>query len=394
MRNLAFQQLWLQEETEDKVRLARQMFLFGNLQDNHTFKREFKQDSGIEVNHFIELSLSLIGRFIWDNQADNVTESWFDSLQASYPSGTIKKFLGHLSGDIDKVKTYLEQDTGANRDISYEIYEQSPLMRYPLLKDNDKYHVYSIILLLHSLQSFIYDTLKAKSPNTFVNKFGKIFEKYVDRGIDYMGLPYKYEHTLQKKLGGGKAVDFLVVDDNRNILIDAKGVEMNQLGMVGHRPEVILDKTKTSVMKGIQQGTEVADKLKDNSQIDGFQTGCENFLLVVTYKDFYVGNGKTFYEAIGRDGRERIDEIRAEYDASQLPYENMYFISIDDFDYLVRQVHDGQCGLPAEAIKTIREADRLLSPIQIFCTFLFRHVFEEAFWQWTNANACISRRRS
>lgn len=364
MRHLAFQQLWLQEETEDKVRLARQIFLFGNLQDDHTFKRDFKQNSGIEIDHFIELSLCLMGRFIWNNQADNVAESWFDSLQASYPPETVKKFLSHISGDINRVKTHLEQDTGANRDISYEIYEQSPLMRYPLLKDNDKYYVYSIILLLHSLQSFIYDTLKAKSPNAFVNKFGKIFEEYVARGIDYMGLPYKHEHSLQKTLDGGKAVDFIVVDDNCNILIDAKGVEMNQLGMVDHRPKVILNRTKTSVMKGIQQGTEVAHKLKDNSQIDGLQTGCQNFLLVVTYKDFYVGNGKTFYEAIGR---ERVDQIRAEYDASQLPYENMYFISVDDFDYLVRLVHDGQCGL-AEAIKTIREADREPSK----STFLFR----------------------
>ena len=366
-RNLAFQQLWLQEETEDKARLARQIFLFGNLQDN--LKREFKQNSGIEVDHFIELSLCLIGRFIGNNQADNVAESWFDSLQASYPSETIKKFLSHISGDIDKVKSYLEQENGPKRDISYEIYEQSPLMRYPLLKDNDKYYVYSIILLLHSLQSFFYDTLKAKSPGgAFVSKFGKIFEEYVAQGIKYMGLPYKREHTLQKTLGGGKAVDFLVVDDNCNILIDAKGVEMNQLGMVGHKPEVILDKTKDSVRKGIEQGTEVADKLKDICQIDGLQTGHENFLLVVTYKDFYVGNGKTFYEAIGRDGRERVDEIRAGYDTSQLPYENMYFISVDDFDYLVRLVHDRQCRL-AEAIKTIRKADRDPSK----STFLFRH---------------------
>lgn len=368
MRNRAFQQLWLQEETEDKVRLARQIFLFGNLQDNHTFKREFKQNSGIKDDHFIELSLCLIGRFIWNNQADNITASWFDSLQASYPSETVKKFLSHISGDIYKVKSYLEQENGLKRNISYEIYEQSPLMRYPLLKDNDKYYVYSIKLLLHSLQSFIYDTLKAKSPGAFVSKFGKIFEEYVGRGIDYMGLPYKHEHTLQKTLEVGKAVDFLVVNDNCNILIDAKGVEMNQLGMVGHKPEVIHDKTKTSVVKGIRQGTEVAYKLKDVPQIDGLQTGCENFLLVVTYKDFYVGNGKTFYEAIERDGRERVDEIRAGYDTSQLPYENMYFISVDDFDYLVRLVHDGQCGL-AEAIKTIREADREPSK----STFLFRH---------------------
>ena len=73
-------------------------------------------------------------------------------------------------------------------------------------------------------------------------------------------------------------------------------------------------------------------------------------------------------------GRERVDEIRAGYDASQLPNENMYFISVDDFDYLVRLVRDGQCGL-AEAIKTVCKADR--DPLNR--TFLFRYSLNNHF---------------
>ena len=367
-RNLAFQQLWLQK-TGEKAGFLRQKFLFGTLPDNHLFKREFKQSSGIEIDHFIELSLALMGKFIEGDR--EITESWFDSLQASYPSGTIKKFLSHISGDINKVKTYLQQESGPKRDISYEIFEQSPLMRYPLLKINGLYYTYSFELLIYSLKSFIYNILKMKDPNTFMNKFGTIFEEYIALGVDHMGLPYRCERTLQKTLGEGKVVDFLMVDDNCNILIDAKGIEMNQLGMVGHRPEVILDKTETSVVKGIQQGTVVADKLKSISQIDGLQTGRENFLLVVTYKDFYIGNGETFYETIGE---KKVDEVRSGYDASQLPNENMYFISVDDFDYLVRLVRDGQCGL-AEAIKTVCKADR--DPLNR--TFLFRYSLNNHF---------------
>ena len=364
LRNLAFQQLWLQESGE-KAGYFRQKFFFSDLPDNHQFKREFKQRSGIEIDHFIQLSFSLIGKFIEGDR--EVTESWFDSLQASYPPGTVKKFLSHISGDINEVQTHLKQDSGTKRDISCEIYEQSPLIRYPLLKINNKYHAYSFRLLIYSLKSFIYNILRKKDPNAFMNKFGKIFEEYIARGVDYMGLPYRCERTLQKTLGEGKVVDFLIVDDNCNILIDAKGVEMNQLGMVGHRPKVILDKTKTSVVKGILRGTEVADKLKSISPIDGLQTGCESFLLVVTYKDFYIGNGETFYETIGK---KKVDKIRSGYDASQLPNENIYFISVDDFDYLVRLVRDGQCGL-AKAIKTVRQADQNPNPYKR--TLLFRY---------------------
>lgn len=363
-RNLAFQQLWLQE-TGEKAGYFRQKFFFSDLPDNHQFKCEFKQRAGIEIDHFIQLSFALIGKFI--GRERKITESWFDSLQASYPPGTVKKFLSHISGDINEVQTHLRQDAEAKRDISCEIYEQSPLIRYPLLKINDKYYAYSFKLLIYSLKSFIYNILKTENPNAFMDKFGKIFEEYIALGVDHMGLPYRCECTLQKTLSEGKVVDFLIVDDDCNILIDAKGVEMNQRGMIGHRPEVILDKTETSVVKGVLQGTEVADKLRSISPIDGLQTGRENFLLVVTYKDFYIGNGETFYETIGK---EKIDMLRSGYDASQLPNENMYFISVDDFDYLVRLVHDGQCGL-AEGIKRIREADQDPNPENR--TFLFRY---------------------
>ena len=368
-RNLAFQQLRLQD-TGENAGFLRQKFLFGDLPIDHQFKREFKQDSGIEIDHFIELSLALI-----INGNRDVTESWFHYLKASYPPETIKKFLSYISADTNKLQTHLRQDAGASRSIPYEIFEQSPLMRYPLLKINDKYYAYSFKLLISSLKSFIYDILKKKDPNAFMNKFGPIFEKYIARGVDYMGLPYKSEHSLQKTLGEGKVVDFLIVDDNCNILIDAKGVEMNQLGMVDHKPEVVFGKTKTSVVKGIEQGTAVADKLKDISQIEDLKTGRENFLLVVTYKNFYVGNGETFYETIGK---EKVDELRSGYDASLLPNENMYFISVDDFDYLVRLVSDGRCGL-AEAIKIVRKVhrERKTDPLLLFRYSLNTHFGNE-----------------
>ena len=151
-RNRAFQQLWLQEFGE-KAGFFRQNFFFCDLPDNHQFKREFKQRAGIEIDHFIELSLFLIVKFIEGDR--EVTESWFDSLQASYSPETVKNFLSHISGDINEVQTHLKQDDGA-RGISYEIYEQSPLIRYPLLKINDKYYAYSFKLLIYSLKSFIY----------------------------------------------------------------------------------------------------------------------------------------------------------------------------------------------------------------------------------------------
>ena len=351
-RNISFQQFWLQEGGS-QTRFARQELLFGDLQKDHTFQREFQRITGIEIKHFIELAIMLIGRFVWQKEKW-ITEDWFRNVASTYPQGTIEKFLSLLSQDLPGIRSYLNTISGRYGDLSYEYYEQTPLKRYPLLKVGNKYHIYSVMLLMHSLQSFIYDTLREDNPGAFMDKFGKIFEEYIAGGVAQFGLPYLREDTLKQELGMGKTVDFLIVEQDCNILIDAKGVEMAFLGMVSHRAEVVLDKARSSIVKGIEQGFEVSEKIKDKQNVGELEIGKENFLLVVTFKDLYAGNGERFYETVGKD---KIDEIRTKYSKDLLPLENIYFISADDFDILVALVENDLSSL-LDILKKAREDDK------------------------------------
>src|SRR5687768_4610068 len=47
-RNMAYQQFWLQAELQGGG-LARQSFIFGGLQDNHRFRRIFREHLGIDI---------------------------------------------------------------------------------------------------------------------------------------------------------------------------------------------------------------------------------------------------------------------------------------------------------------------------------------------------------
>lgn len=135
-------------------------------------------------------------------------------------------------------------------------------------------------------------------------------------------------------------MDFLIIDNNVNVLIDAKGVEMNYLGMVSHIPEVIRHKTKSSISKGIQQGYETAKLLSTRTEVNGHIIGKEkNYLLIVTFKDLFVGNGQDFQDHIAA---ESFSAMKSKYDGDNLiPAENMYFISIDDLDLLVECLRQG-----------------------------------------------------
>lgn len=152
-------------------------------------------------------------------------------------------------------------------------------------------------------------------------------------------------------------MDFVLVDGRTNILIDAKGVEMGYLGMVTHQPEIISDRTKTSVTKGIEQGYETAARLEGMGEIEGIALGkCSNYLLLVTYKDLYVGrNGQDFHDAIDAH---RVDRIIAAHQGRELiPLEHIFFISVDDLDVLVGRIEQAKGGL-AEQLGAIVEANR------------------------------------
>jgi len=342
-RNMAFQQFWLQHEF-NMANFARQSLLFGRLGNGHPFKRRFAEKSGILLTEFIELAMMIMTRFTVEKQM-SVTANWFRTVANKYEEGTIQKFLGLLSIDFDALREKLIAGKQANRKISYEAYELTPLRETPLLYHASKHYPFSPELLARCLETFIYDTLRGDEPNEFMNKFGSIFEKYVGKSISNTKTKYFTEKELADILPGkGKLVDYLLIDKGNKVFVDAKGVEMSYLGMVGHQPDIITDKTRSSIVKGIQQGFETARRLENVERIGEIELRKgNNYLIVVTFKNMYVGNGTDFYEYVAKDTLNKI--IGQSGNMASIPFEHMYFMSIDDFDLLTGGIASGEIDL-------------------------------------------------
>lgn len=341
-RNMAFQQFWLQHEFSIP-NFARQSLLFGRLDNRHPFQKRFTEKCGISTPEFIELAMMIMTRFTISKQK-SVTSGWFRTVADKYKLGTIQRFLALLSIDFESLKEKIIKEQ-SNRKAQYEAYEKTPLRETPLLKHNAKYYPFSPELLARCLETFIYDALRSDGPNDFMNKFGPIFEKYVGNSISNTKIKYFTEKELSDILPGkGKLVDYLLMDEGNKIFIDAKGVEMSYLGMVGHQPEVITDKTRTSIVKGIQQGFEIARRLESINKIGEVEIGNGNdYLIVVTFKDMFVGNGLDFYEYVAKD---TLNKLISQYGGmAPIPFEHMYFMSIDDFDLLTGGIASGEIEL-------------------------------------------------
>lgn len=342
-RNMAFQQFWLQHEFS-MVDFARQSLLFGRLENSHPFKRKFTEKCGVSLTEFIELAMMIMTRFTIEKQK-SVTTNWFRTVDSKYEEGTIQKFLDLLSIDFDALREKLIAGKQPNRKVSYEAYEMTPLRETPLLCHASKYYPFSLELLARCLETFIYDKLRSDDPNDFMNKFGPIFEKYVGRSISNTKTKYFTEKELAEILPGeGKLVDYLLIDKGNKVFVDAKGVEMSYLGMVGHQPDIITDKTRSSIVKGIQQGFETARRLKNVKRIGEIEIGNgSNYLIVVTFKNMYVGNGTDFYEYVAKDTLNRI--LGQGGNIASIPFDHMYFMSIGDFDLLTGGIASGEIDL-------------------------------------------------
>ncbi|MGB6066902.1 MAG: hypothetical protein WBG50_19025 [Desulfomonilaceae bacterium] len=299
----------------------------------------------MEILNFVELSVVLIFTFLNESNVETSKAS-FRSFEKYYPDNSINRFFGLISADTESIAAYL---MGLERQYTpradHQLFELSPLRRFPLLKNGEQYRPYSKRLLYISLQHWVYDFLRDYNAQWFVNEFGHVFERYVGRLIRHLGLPFLTEKQIELALKGKRKrlIDFIILDGGSKIFVDAKGVEMSYLGQVSDNPDDIQRGTDSSIIKGIKQGCSVANSIQRITMIDGIglPTENENYLIVVTYKELYIGNGRVFRDLLGESVMVQLQTCDGFH---LIPMEHMYFMSIDEFEIFVQAVHEKKIG--------------------------------------------------
>ena len=137
--------------------------------------------------------------------------------------------------------------------------------------------------------------------------------------------------------------------------IDAKAIEATYIGEVSEELDHIVQRAD-SVIKGIDQAYSLAKRLEGVGQIRDIRLGepSERFLLIITYKDLYLGCGRDFYDYLAKD---KLDEISNRHGGKNwIPFENIYIVSIEDFDLFAQAIHSGYIGM-AECLRRVVAAD-------------------------------------
>lgn len=367
-RAMAFLQFWIQKGEDRLPGIARQVFLFSNLSEEHAFQKSFRTTLDISINEFLDLSILLLVVVLQYSRKQFTAESMCSEIKG-YDAATITKVLDAVSVALEDAPRWLRELEDSKptsiKDVHYEYFEETPFMRCPLIKCGKKYLVVSPHLLAASLSTFVYDTLRAEDANRFMTKFGKMFERLVEKSLRSVHTTILTEDDLKRHFMGAanqRFVDFVVVDNECNIFIEAKGVAMNPAGTVTDQAGTVRRDSKSSILRGLKQALDLFRTMPESTEICGVRMGGkDNYLVIITFKEFYVANGKLFRTYIAP---EEVDRLLSDpIEGWPIPLSNIFFVSIDDLDLLLSTVSKGSktfSDLLALAAIRVNEAPDLM----------------------------------
>jgi hypothetical protein len=363
-RRMANQQFWLQEGMEGSyTHLGRQHYLFEELNDMYV------QVSGISVRDYIQLEFILSSVLASDENPYRFSKDLWGEIASSFPDGQIDKFLATISKTPQEAQDFILQLPA--RPLEQERYEKFPLKAYPLMRLGDWYYCYSNRIYFYFLANHLYDLLKEKFSRDFAGRFGGVFERYLALSLNEHRYSYlseaSFKQLYQERVGTEtKAVDYILACPSATILVEAKGVELSNWAQAEPTNAVLGTALQDTVVKAIKQGFEVAHNLKLHKQSFPEILEPERFiLLVVTYKELYLGLGHNVWEEFLRN------EVASSLAAQGIPLDTIspfeiFFLDVDDYDKII-YLSNGDLEKLVEILTRFAEQDEA-NPYEVMTT--------------------------
>lgn len=320
----------------------RPRLLFGCLNSSDYIRREFERLTSVDLDTFLDLLALTMGYFVVNQGKPVPLRAHYFSTLKTIAAEIVEAFLGNISLRPREVKPYLERCCHVPpKSWDHELRQESPFKKRPLLHMGDAYHPYCPHLLSLAMEHWPYDLLRKNAPERFMGTFGPIFEEYIALGLGGLPLTVHRECDLRNQLlGEGKTTDFFVRDGQTNILVDAKAVVMHQLGRVTHDADVVSGKLKSSILSGVVQGNETAQRLLSLEPEHPIRIGRGNwYLLIATYDEMFIGNGADLEKIIGKQHFGSLQNRLPGH--AVIPWHHVYFISAGEFDDLIACLQNG-----------------------------------------------------
>jgi len=351
---------------------------------NHPSRRQFVQELGLSPEHFMDLAFSLFAAMVDNRQI--IPRNFFDPLRAVY-GASIDVFLHLVALDLPALRRALQADHAKEPlPLRQELYEFPHLKRYPLFRSrNGDFVPWQRMVVARGLEEIVHWRL-ARLGSTYTEPFSRLFEDYVCELAQAISTQCVTE-TQYEAIAGGSApkVEAIIPCGRCNVLIEAKmSVFGDDVLLTDNETQAFL-KTKR-VRDAIKQGWAVGKAIRsDSSPLPQCAAATQDYLLIVTSRELALGSGAQLARLYSPG---RIDP--PDDDARRnLPLENIFTISIIDFEKLSTAVKKGQIDL-AQLLEAavLRNRDPATSAI------LFDSFLGSPFQSWGSTALLLQARRA
>lgn len=320
--------------------------LFSRLRPEHPSRRQFVDVIGIEPDVFIDFVYALYAAILDEKVV--ITLTWFDPWRLKYGK-QVDRMYELISRDVHQLRDELRKDAAWKIQGKFELYEFPYFQRFPFLRTaNGLVQCWHRRVFARGMEDAIHFRLSDLG-ESYTRSFSKVFESYVIELVRESGLNAIEEHEFKEKLGhGSPAVEAILNGEDVNVFVEAKMGLFDDRVVLFDNDRVIYQKTKR-IREAISQAWSVG-KLLRSGQFEGqpVASAAQDFLLVVLSRELIIGGGemlKRLYPA----GEFEYPDAQSEIN---LPFSNIFILSIEDFEHLMGCVRSGE----GELVKVLKDA--------------------------------------
>ncbi|MBU6513670.1 MAG: hypothetical protein KGR99_15320, partial [Betaproteobacteria bacterium] len=339
VRSWAYVQMEFQRP--DTFEFVRWPAILGGLPDGHPAKDSFEAVFGLTPNDFLDLAWAVYAAVLQGREP--LTSNYFDALRPRYGNG-IDVMLAALSKDMRGLRAHLQSEPIENRSRQNFLFEAPVFRQFPLLRGSHGLHFcWHRKVFSRGMDELVHHKLSGGG-EAYTKTFSDIFEDYVVELAKNTKLPSLPENQFWGFYGGDKrAVEIILRAGDINVLVEAKFGLYQDAYMTFDN--AAFSRAKLYKLRdGVAKGADVSRRLSSTGCDSFWGTRKRDFLLLVTNRQLYIPTGHQL-ELISSEGSSQIDDKVRLSTTQELSLENIFILSLDEYERLMVAVADGTVTL-------------------------------------------------
>lgn len=318
----------------------RESAILMNQQSNSSLVKMFTKETGLTPQEYLDFTILAYAAVSTGNQS--LHPDYFKQLLNLYDSDKLIAYLDCMSADFAKLTKYVRSLPDANKKVYSEIFEFPVLSRYPFYKHQNMYLCWHPAVFMRGAEGLVHAAL-SKYGQAYIDRYSRAFEKHIVATTRHCVQEFLDETEISKLLPkNSKVVDGLISFAGMNIYVEVKAGLYNESLMTSGERRTFAHKTK-SLITAIHQAWEVSSNLRvEKKAPDQILNSESEFLLIVTNRELTAGTGKKLSQIYPEETLQTPDSSVSD----RLPLENIYVVSVEDFERLIMSAKNNDIDLP------------------------------------------------